>query len=238
MDRDYFFADFGPTTVERHDPMFLISKTCCWWSGQSWPYATTQTLKAMANLLQNYQQNVVTQRRLRQAAADLRQDASQGRPAVHRRGGHPDTGSWEGHDSYNHSEHYFHSGYVDLIITGLVGLRPRDDDVIEVHPLAPDAWDYFALDDVPYRGRAVAIVWDQHGTRYGLGRGLHLLVDGKKLATPRGSSGSPPSCRRRSAAAMRSERNDARSTSPSTTTATTIRESRHLYATRRRRSAS
>lgn len=52
MDRDGFYADFGPSTVERNDPMFLLKKSCCWWSGQSWPYATTQTLKALANSLQ------------------------------------------------------------------------------------------------------------------------------------------------------------------------------------------
>src|SRR5262249_19079889 len=62
MNRDYFFADFGPTVTERHDPLFLISKQCCVWSGQSWPYATTQTLKAMANVLQNYQQDAVTKK--------------------------------------------------------------------------------------------------------------------------------------------------------------------------------
>ncbi len=53
MDRDAFWADRGPTTVERHDPLFLLQKSCCWWSGQSWPYATTQTLKGMARLLQD-----------------------------------------------------------------------------------------------------------------------------------------------------------------------------------------
>ena len=36
---------------------------------------------------------------------------------------HPDTGSFAGHDAYNHSEHYFHSSFNDLVITGLVGLR-------------------------------------------------------------------------------------------------------------------
>jgi hypothetical protein len=183
MDKDYFFADYGPTTVERHDPLFLISKTCCYWSGQSWPYATTQTLKAMANLLQNYRQDMVTKAdylKLLQVYAK-----------THRKGGkpylaeaaHPDTGSWEGHDSYNHSEHYFHSGYVDLIVTGLVGLKPRDDDVIEVQPLAPDDWDYFALDDVYYRGRRVSIVWDRKGDRYASGKGFHILVANKKVAS-------------------------------------------------------
>src|SRR5262249_48551782 len=71
----------------------------------------------------------------------------------------------------------------DLIVTGLVGLRPRADNVIEVNPLAPDDWDYFALDDVLYRGHRVAVVWDRRGKRYGLGAGLHVLADGKKLAS-------------------------------------------------------
>src|SRR3989442_7550240 len=60
MDTAYFFAPYGPTTVERHDPQFFISPKCCVWSGNSWPYATTQTLEALANLLNNYRQSVVT----------------------------------------------------------------------------------------------------------------------------------------------------------------------------------
>jgi hypothetical protein len=182
IDRDYFFADFGPTTTERHDPLFLISRTCCWWSGQSWPYATTQTLKALANLLQAYHQDLVKKADyVKLLKVYARTHRKGGRPYI-AEAAHPDTGSWEGHDSYNHSEHYFHSGYVDLIVTGLVGLRPRDDEVIEIHPLAPDDWDYFALDRVPYRGRLVGIFWDRNGTRYGLGKGLHLVVDGGRIA--------------------------------------------------------
>jgi hypothetical protein len=94
---------------------------------------------------------------------------------------HPDTGSFEGHDGYNHSEHYLHSGYCDLVITGLIGLIPRADDTLELHPLAPADWDYFALDDVPYRGYLLSIVWDKSGQRYGMGSGLHILVDGEKI---------------------------------------------------------
>jgi hypothetical protein len=183
MDPDYFFAPFGPTTTERHDPQFLITKTCCVWSGQSWPYATTQTLVAMANLINNYRQDEVSKddylKLLKTYAHTQRKD---GKPYI-AEGANPDTGSWEGYDSYNHSEHYFHSGFTDLIITGLAGLRPRDDDRIEINPLAPDSWDYFALDDVPYHGHSVAIVWDRAGTRYRLGPGLHLVVDGQRLAT-------------------------------------------------------
>src|SRR5262249_49328224 len=160
-------APFGPTTVERHDPMFYLSKTCCWWSGMSWPYATTQTLRAMANLLHDYKQDVVTRA---DYLALLRTYAKKHRKndkAYIADACHPAPGSWEGHDSYNHSEHYFPSGYCDLVIPGLVGLRPRDDDTIEVDPLAPPDWPYFALEDVPYHDGTLSIYWDRDGTRYG-----------------------------------------------------------------------
>jgi hypothetical protein len=183
MDRERFLADFGPTTVERRDPMFHLEKTCCWWSGQSWPYATAQTLTALANVLNNYTQGFVTRadylKLLRTFARTHRKD---GRPYL-AEAAHPDTGSWEGHDSYNHSEHYFHSSFCDLVITGLAGLRPRDDDWIEVNPLFPAEWDYFALDDVYYRGRYVSILWDRTGERYQQGKGFHILVDGEKIGT-------------------------------------------------------
>lgn len=35
MDPEYFYADFGPTVVERNDPLFRISERCCVWSGNS-----------------------------------------------------------------------------------------------------------------------------------------------------------------------------------------------------------
>ena len=183
MDPAYFYADRGPTTVERNDPMFLLQKSCCWWSGQSWPYATTQTLKAMANLLQNYHQDFVNRadyvKLLHHYALSHRK---QGKPYL-AEALHPDTGSFEGHDGYNHSEHYFHSGFCDLVITGLAGLKAQDGDTLEVDPLAPADWDYFALDDVPYQGHLLAILWDRKGDRYGMGPGLHVRVDGKVLAT-------------------------------------------------------
>jgi len=182
MDSTKFFAPFGPTTVEQDDPQFFVSPRCCIWSGNEWPYATTQTLVAFANLLNNYDQSVVTKRDyyrlLETYTLDQRMD---GRPYV-AEAANPDNGSWDGHNTFYHSEHYFHSGYVDLIITGLAGLRPRADDSVEVNPLVPDDWDYFALDGVAYHGHDVSIVWDRDGTRYGRGSGLSVLVNGRVIA--------------------------------------------------------
>jgi F5/8 type C domain len=182
MAPDGFYADFGPSTVERNDPMFLLKKSCCWWSGQSWPYATTQTLKGLANNLQNNGKQLTLSNYCELLSIYARSHRKDGKPYL-AEALHPDTGSFEGHDGYNHSEHYFHSGYCDLIITGLVGLVPRDDDHLELRPLAPSDWDFFALDAVPYRGHLLSVVWDKSGTRYQLGAGLHILVDGKVLST-------------------------------------------------------
>lgn len=183
MDPDFFFAPFGPTTVERHDPLFFISPQCCVWSGNQWPYATAQTLVAMANLLNNYEQEVVHKddyyRLLRIYSLDQR---LAGRPFV-AEAANPDNGSWEGHNTLYHSEHYFHSSYVDLIITGLVGLRPRADDTLEINPLIPDDWDYFALEEVAYHDHRLAVWWDRDGSRYGRGSGLIVMVDGERAAT-------------------------------------------------------
>ena len=54
---------------------------------------------------------------------------------------------------------YNHSTFCDLVISGLIGLRPRADNVIEVNPLLPEGtWDYFCLDRVLYHGRTITIL--------------------------------------------------------------------------------
>jgi hypothetical protein len=182
MDPDYFWAPYGPTGVEQGDPQFFVSPRCCVWSGNAWPYATSQTLTAMANLLQDYDQDVVDASDyytlLRTYALSQREN---GRPYV-AEAADPFTGSWAGHNTFYHSEHYLHSGFVDQVITGLVGLRPRADDTLRVAPLVPADWDYFALDGVDYHGHDLAIVWDRDGSRYGHGRGFGLFLDGQEVA--------------------------------------------------------
>jgi hypothetical protein len=183
--KDGFAAPFGPTTVERNDPLFKISPTCCWWSGNSWPYATSQTLAALAKATDYDDTNLTLPFTYRELLGTYAK--------THRKGGkpyiaeacHPDTGSWEGHDNFNHSEHYFHSNFCDLVIAGLVGLRPMPGNMLRVKPLAPESWEYFALDGVPYQGHTLAVVWDRDGTRYNLGKGLHLIVDGKTVKSQR-----------------------------------------------------
>ena len=93
------------------------------------------------------------------------------------------TGEWlKGEER---SRYYNHSTFDDLIITGLVGLRPRADNIIEVNPLLPaDKWGWFCLDNVLYHGKIITIIWDKTGTKYKKGKGLKLSgSNGKKIAS-------------------------------------------------------
>jgi hypothetical protein len=57
---DGFAGKFGPTTAERRSPRFrFASDDQCTWNGPSWPYATTQTLLALANLLNGPAQSYI-----------------------------------------------------------------------------------------------------------------------------------------------------------------------------------
>ncbi|MBR4761285.1 MAG: hypothetical protein IK086_01450, partial [Clostridia bacterium] len=59
-DENYFYAPFGPTTAERNCPDFMKEfDHDCLWNGPSWPYATSQTLTALGNLLCDYKQSVM-----------------------------------------------------------------------------------------------------------------------------------------------------------------------------------
>ena len=194
---DGFAGKFGPTTAERRSPRFrFASDDQCTWNGPSWPYATTQTLLALANLLngpaqsyigsQQYYQlfsNYVLSQHIKLPSGRVIDWIDEDLDA--------DTDEWIAkdmllakHKQVGRGNYYNHSGFADPLITGLIGLRPRADSRIAIHPLLPAGeWNYFAVDGLPYHGHLLAIVFDQTGKHYERGRGLMLFVDSKKVAS-------------------------------------------------------
>jgi hypothetical protein len=182
----------GMRTVEKNyeyymrQYRYLGTARECQWNGPIWPYQTTQVLTGMANLLDHYDQRgpvtrsdwmrelrLYTQMHFQGGRLDLEEDydPETGKPIV----------------GLDRSHHYFHSGYLDLILSGLVGIRPRADDVLEVNPLLPAAGDpqalaWFRAERVPYHGHEVSVTWDADGTHYGRGRGLAIELDGREVA--------------------------------------------------------
>jgi hypothetical protein len=212
MDPKGFYAQFGPTTAEQRCPEFAVAYKGheCQWNGPSWPFATTVTLTAFANLLNNYSQEVVTKadywntfqcyvrsHRFRQipsepqpAGADHLDRVETRQPWIDENL-NPYNGDWIARTLLKErrqlpderGKDYNHSTFCDMVITGLVGLRPRPDDTLEVNPLIPQGtWDYFCLDQVSYHGRIITILYDRTGSRYGKGTGLIILENGKELA--------------------------------------------------------
>jgi hypothetical protein len=189
----------GPTglrTVEPTYPRYMTQyryegpRPECQWNGPSWPFQTSQLLTGLANLLDDYpSQTIITPadylRLLRQYThqhylspthLDLQEDYN------------PDTaGPIVG---LARSHHYEHSTYIDLILSGLIGIRPRSDDTFEIAPLLPatnSPIHYFALYDLTYHGHNISIVYDATGHHYTYGKGLTILIDGKRttpIATP------------------------------------------------------
>jgi hypothetical protein len=49
-----------------------------------------------------------------------------------------------------------------------------------INPLIDNSIEYFCLDEVRYHGHKLTVVYDRDGTRYKMGKGLTVLVDGKK----------------------------------------------------------
>jgi hypothetical protein len=178
-----FKAPMGITTAERRHPEFRSHGVgTCEWDGAVWPYATSQTLVGLANVLRNYEQQYVSKADYFDALVTYaRSHTYKGKPYI---GEYLDEidGTWLRPDS-NRSRYYNHSTFCDLVITGLVGLVPQQDDAVVVDPLLPDdTWDWFCLDNVLYHGLILTILWDRDGDKYGKGKGLQIFADGQKCA--------------------------------------------------------
>jgi hypothetical protein len=193
-----FAGAFGPTTAERRNREYRFADPHeCLWNGPSWPFATTQTLVGLANLLNGAPQHVISVKQY----YDLVE--------VYVRSQHlcladgrvipwidedldPDTGEWIARDILegrhqppaNRGRYYNHSGFADLIITGLLGVRPGTDNKLVINPLLPSGrWQYFALDGLPYHGHLLTVFYDKTGNRYHRGTGLKVFSDGREVAS-------------------------------------------------------
>lgn len=208
LDPKGFFASFGPTTAEQRHPGFKISYQGhgCQWNGPSWPFSTAITLTGMANVLNDYQQDAIDKsdylKILKIYAQSHHRTLPDGQVVSWiDENLNPYTGDWiartrceqqnellrqRGQTNQilrERGKDYNHSTFCDLVITGLIGLRPRADDVVEVNPLIPvNTWDYFCLDNISYHGRTLTILWDKTGAKYGKGKGLQVFADGHQIA--------------------------------------------------------
>lgn len=195
-DENHFAAPYGPTTAERCHPDFMKEFDHeCLWNGPSWPFATTQTLTAMGNLLRDYDQSYVNKtdyyRLLHQyAACQYIEENGEKRPFIDENLD-PFTGRWLARDilhawdreDKDRGRDYNHSAFCDLVLSGLAGLRFAEDRLTAEPLFGEEDLAWFCADGIRHKDRYITLLWDRDGTRYGKGRGLKLYVDGEEKAT-------------------------------------------------------
>lgn len=212
FDPDGFQAEFGLRTAERRHGCYNYSfdhGDC--WNGPSWPYETSRVLTSAANLLNNDRMAANGYLTVEKYWTLLKQYARQHTVTVAENDTarvpgsghvfenlHPDLGYWNNRarmywrndTNKDMGDDYNHSTFIDLILSGLLGIRPQEDGSIRIHPLLPlIAGKSWAVDHVLISGgRILSMVWDntQEGSVYGLGKGLTVLLDGR-VATRRES---------------------------------------------------
>lgn len=69
-----------------------------------------------------------------------------------------------------------------IFVEDMGGLQPRSDDLLELWPVDL-GYEHFMVNNLRYHGKDVTIVWDPDGSRYGLGAGYSLFVDGSRVAS-------------------------------------------------------
>lgn len=199
---DGFNSPYGLTTAEQIHPKYEIAYIGheCLWNGPVWPFATSITLTALANELNNYEQNIVDKRDF----YDHFVKYSLSHRFVDDNGNilpwidenmNPYTGDWISRTRLKEWENgtwsdkkggvergkdYNHSTYCDILISGLIGIRAQNDNSIVINPLIPEnTWDWFCLDDLEYKGKIITVLYDKYGTKYNKGTGFMIFTNGE-----------------------------------------------------------
>ncbi|MBE6700571.1 MAG: hypothetical protein E7582_01590 [Ruminococcaceae bacterium] len=187
-----FMSNNGLTTAEQRHPRFMYSYPhSCLWNGYVWPYATTQTLVAVINLLENYEQEYLTYTDFYKMVSDYAKmhyrvmedgkkicwidevkdpitDEWSSRKVLENWGWPERKGGVERGRDYNHS------AFCHIVLRGVLGIKSNMGK-LEVTPNIPENWDYFLVDNLWIDGVCYKVLYDKTGKRYGEGEGLKII---------------------------------------------------------------
>lgn len=169
-----FWTEHGFTTAEQTHPRFLFKVGHeCLWNGYIWPFATSQTLRAVNSLLRHYRQTAITKEDFYQmlhiyAKSHYRQlENGKAVPWIDEVM-HPGTGDWSAREilknlgwkkelgGYERGKDYNHSAFCDLVLGGLLGIS-MENGAPCVQPLVPEEWEYFRVSNLELGGRKYEI---------------------------------------------------------------------------------
>lgn len=201
-----FLAPFGLTTAEQRHPLFKVEYNKvheCSWNGPTWPYATSITLSALANYINDspiYNASIINKNDYfgllaTYAAAHVRVREDNKRTVSWiDENINPYTGDWMSRTmlrswvnntqwsvkkgGIERGKDYNHSTFVDLIISGLFGIRANTGNDLVINPLVPESWEYFCIDNLLYHRVILTVYYDKSGTKYNKGVGYFIYMNG------------------------------------------------------------
>ncbi|MBM3291043.1 MAG: hypothetical protein FJY92_12915 [Candidatus Hydrogenedentes bacterium] len=152
----------------------------CMWNGPTWPHANSLVMSAMAATMREFPDSPLNADKLYELFKSFTMAQFKGQDLAF-----PWTGEYYNGDSgewRTEQRDYNHSTYIDVLIADIAGLRPRNDDVIKLHPLIAAQMPPFVIDGIRYHNRDISILWSpKDGADIapdGL-RGFRIYVDGK-----------------------------------------------------------
>ncbi len=175
-DENSFYTEYGPATAERSHPRFLYEmKHDCLWNGYVWPFATSQTLYALKNAIDNYgceKYKKLYCDMLKQFAASHTRICEDGKTVCWiDESRHPIKDVWYTRDCLEKADwpsdlvergkDYNHSSFCDLVIGGIVGVNPLFDGSLEIKPNIPEDWEYFSLSNLHINGKCYDISYNR-----------------------------------------------------------------------------
>lgn len=177
QDKEIFDAPVGIATADMRDKRFLYeAEHECLWNGYVWPFATSQTLKAMINVIRDYNgakyKKDFIYHLKKYAAAHYKVEADGTKTLWIDEVLHPFRQEWtsvvylkehnfpkpmgpEGRGQY-----YNHSTFCDLIISGVCGVEIKEGEV-RVNPIVPEEWEWFRLTDIYIGNKRYSINYDK-----------------------------------------------------------------------------
>ncbi|MBQ7821456.1 MAG: hypothetical protein IJ391_04155 [Clostridia bacterium] len=177
IDENSFHSKYGLMSAERSHERFLYEVNHeCLWNGYVWPYATSQTLTAMYNMIREYPDTEKYKdmycRLLRQYACSHTLTKEDGRVVswideVR----HPLRDEWSsrsilrddgwkpGRGGYERGKDYNHSTFCDLVISGIVGVH--GDNELKLSPNIPSDWEWFKLSNLHFNGGVYTIEYNK-----------------------------------------------------------------------------
>ncbi len=173
MSEDSFYTDFGPATAERSHPKFLYPVNHeCLWNGYVWPFATSQTLNALLNAIDNY--GMVKYKKLYRdmliqyaRTHNLKREDGKTVSWIDE-SRHPFTDDWHSRTILRSRENfiergkdYNHSTFCDNVISGIVGVKTDLNGEIRIEPNIPEDWEYFTLTNLHIMGKVYDISYSR-----------------------------------------------------------------------------